>query len=111
MNAALTLSKRTAVAPVKLEPVMLTTVLSDEVNAHLAVYAENVVDEINGVKIKSLQDVADALKKPDVKKDFVVIKLLEKGRPLVLKRNLAEEAHPHIMQTYGIRADSYLGNE
>jgi hypothetical protein len=93
------------------EPVMLTTVLSDEVNTHLAVYAQSVVDEINGVKIRSLQDVAEALKKQDEKKDFVVIHLLEKGRPLVLKRALADEAHPHIMQTYGIPADSYLGNE
>jgi len=93
------------------EPVMLTTVLSDEVNTHLTPYAQSVVDEINGVKIRSLQDVADALKKEDVKKDFVVIKLIEKGRPLVLKRDLAEAAHPRIMQTYGIPEDAYLGNE
>jgi S1-C subfamily serine protease len=93
------------------EPVMLTTVLSDEVNTHLTPYAQSVVDEINGVKIRSLQDVAEALKKEDVKKGFVVIKLVEKGRPLVLKRDLAEAAHPRIMQTYGISEDSYLGNE
>ncbi|GEP42224.1 S1C family serine protease [Brevifollis gellanilyticus] len=93
------------------EPVMLTTVLSDEVNAHLTVYAQSVVDEINGVKIRELNDVAEALKKQDKKKDFVVITLLEKGRPVVLKRDLADAAHPHIMQTYGIPADSYLGNE
>jgi hypothetical protein len=93
------------------EPVMLTTVLSDEVNTHLTPYAQSVVDEINGVKIRSLQDVADALKKEDVKKGFVVIKLIEKGRPLVLKRDLAEAAHPRIMQTYGIPEDSYLGYE
>lgn len=93
------------------EPVMLTTVLTDEVNTHLAVYAQSVIDEINGVKIRSLQDVAEALKKQDAKKDFIVVKLIEKGRPLVLKRDLAESAHPRIMQTYGIPEDSYLGNE
>lgn len=93
------------------EPVMLTTVLTDEVNTHLAVYAQSVVDEINGMKIRSLQDVAEALKKQDDKKDFIVVKLIEKGRPLVLKRDLAETAHPRIMQTYGIPEDSYLGNE
>ena len=42
---------------------------------------------------------------------FVVIKLLEKGRPLVLKRDLAEAAHPRIMQTYNISEDAYLGAE
>ncbi|MCA1963600.1 MAG: trypsin-like peptidase domain-containing protein, partial [Prosthecobacter sp.] len=92
------------------EPVMLTTVLADEVNTHLTVYAQSVVDEINGVKIRSLQDVAEALKKED-KKGFVVVKLIEKGRPLVLKREVAEAAHPRIMKTYGIPEDSYLGNE
>jgi S1-C subfamily serine protease len=93
------------------EPVMLTSVLSDEVNTHFSVYAQSVIDEINGVKIRNLQDVAEALKKEGEKKEFVVIKLLEKGRPIVLKRDLAEAAHPRIMQTYGIPEDSYLGNE
>ncbi len=91
------------------EPVILTTVLTDEVNAYLAPYAQSVVDEINGVKIKSLKDVKDALAKKDAKEPFVVIKLLEKGRPLVLRRDLAEAAHPRIMQTYKILEDSYLG--
>ena len=93
------------------EPVLLTSVLSDEVNTHFSVYAQSVIDEINGVKIRNLQDVAEALKKEGEKKEFVVIKLLEKGRPIVLKRDLAEAAHPRIMQTYGIPEDSYLGNE
>lgn len=93
------------------EPVVLTSILADEVNTYLTPYAHSVVDEINGVKIKSLKDVKDALMKKDAKADFVVIKLLEKGRPLVLKRDLAEAAHPRIMQTYNIPADSYLGNE
>jgi S1-C subfamily serine protease len=93
------------------EPVVLTSILADEVNTYLTPYAQSVVDEINGVKIKSLKDVKDALMKKDAKADYVVIKLLEKGRPLVLKRDLAEAAHPRIMQTYNIPADSYLGNE
>lgn len=93
------------------EPVILTSVLTDEVNTHLAVYAHSVVDEINGMKIKSLKDVKEALSKKDVKESFVVIKLLEKGRPLVLKRDLAEAAHPRIMQTYNITEDAYLGDE
>ena len=93
------------------EPVLLTTVLTDEVNTHLAIYAQSVVDEINGMKIKSLKDVKEALAKKGEKEPFVVIKLLEKGRPLVLKRDLAEAAHPRIMQTYNISEDAYLGAE
>lgn len=90
------------------EPVILTSILADEVNTHLSPYAHSVVDEINGVKIQSLKDVRAALSKEE---KFVVIKLLEKGRPLVLRRDLAETAHPRVMQTYSIRDDAYLGLE
>lgn len=93
------------------EPVILTNVLADEVNTHLTPYAQSVVDEINGVKIRSLKDVRAALAQKDAKDPFVVIRLLEKGRPLVLRRDLAETAHPRIMQIYNIPADAYLGAE
>jgi len=66
---------------------------------------------VNGVKIKNLKDVAEALKKKEGDGKFVVIKLLEKNRPLVLKRDLADAAQPRILQTYGVREDSYLGDE
>jgi len=93
------------------EPVILTSILADEVNTHLTPYAHSVVDEINGVRIRSLKDVRDALAKAEDGGRFVVVKLLEKGRPLVLRRDLAETAHPRIMQTYSIRDDAYLGLE
>lgn len=91
------------------EPVVLTSVLPDEVNTWLAPYAQSIVDEINGVKIKSLRDVQAALAEKDGK--FIEIRLLEKNRPLVLKRELAEAAHARIMRTYNIPADSYMGDE
>lgn len=93
------------------EVIILTNVLPDEVNTYLTGFQHSIVDEINGVKIKSLKDVKDALAKKDAKEAFVNIKLLEKGRPLVLKRDLAETAHPRIMKTYNIIEDSYLGDE
>ncbi len=91
------------------EPVVLTNVLPDEVNTWITPYAHSVVDEINGVKIKSLKDVQTALAKKD--KPFIEIILLEKNRPLVLKRELAEAAHKRIMETYNIQEDTYLGDE
>jgi S1-C subfamily serine protease len=91
------------------EPVILTTVLADDVNTYLTPYAQSVVDEVNGVKIRTMNDLKAALAKRDEKSPFVVIKLLEKNRPLVLRRDLAEAAHPRIMQTYNIPQDSYLG--
>ena len=91
------------------EPVVLTTVLPDAVTTWLTPYAHSLVDEINGVKIKTLDDVKTALEKRD--ESFVEIRLHEKNRPLILKRATADAAHPRIMQTYNIQEASYLGDE
>lgn len=91
------------------EPVILTSVLPDEVNTFLTPYANGVVDEINGVKITRLSDVKTALAKKNGDEPFIVVKLLEVNRPLVLRRDLAESAHPRIMQKYNITEDAYLG--
>ena len=93
------------------EVIVLTAVLPDQVNSYLAGYQHGIVDEVNGVKIKTLKDLDEAIKKKDGDGKFVVIKLLEKNRPLVLKRELAEKAHAQIMQTYDVPKDSYLGQE
>jgi PDZ domain-containing secreted protein len=93
------------------EVVILTSILPDEVNSYLQGFQHSIVDEVNGVKIKSLKDLDAALKKKEGDGKFIVIKLLEKNRPLVLKRELADAAHPRIMQTYGVREDSYLKEE
>jgi S1-C subfamily serine protease len=93
------------------EVVVLTAILPDEVNSYLQGFQHSIVDEVNGVKIKTLKDVAEALKKKEGDGKFVVIKLLEKNRPLVLKRELADAAHPHIMQNYQVKEDSYLGDD
>lgn len=92
------------------EVVILTAILPDEVNSYLQGYQHSIVDEVNGVKIKTLKDVAEALKKKEGDGRFVVVKLLEKNRPLVLKRDLADAAHPVIMQKYNVREESNLGN-
>lgn len=93
------------------EVVILTTILPDEVNSYLQGYQHSIVDEVNGVKIKTMKDLAEALKKKEGDGKFVVIKLLEKNRPLVLKRELADAAHPVIMQKYDVSEESYLGDE
>ena len=93
------------------EVIILTSILPDEVNTFLTPFRHSIVDEINGVKIRTLADVKSALSEKGEKEGFVVIRLLDEGRPLVLKRDLAEIAHPRIMQTYNIRDDVYLGSD
>ncbi len=91
------------------EPVVLTNILPDEVTSYLKGGFPGIVEEINGVEIKRLADVKSALAKEGDKPGYVVIKLLNNGRPLVLKRSLAEQAQPRIMRNYNINEDSYLG--
>lgn len=93
------------------EVVVLTSILPDEVNSYLQGFQHSIVDEINGMKITTFKDVAEALKRKEGDGKYVVIKLLEKNRPLVLKRELAEGAHEHIMRTYQVKEDAYLGND
>ena len=91
------------------EVVVLTQVLPDEVNGYLQNEAPAIVDEINGVPIKTMKDIQRALAVKGTHPDFVEIKLYERGRPIVLKRSLAAEAQPRIMQNYHIGEASYLG--
>jgi S1-C subfamily serine protease len=90
------------------EVVLLTNVLPDEANSYIQSYAPAVIDEVNGVKIKTMNDLPAALAKAGEKPDYIVIKLYERNRPIVLKRSLAEEAHPRIMKNYSIPQASYL---
>lgn len=93
------------------EVVVLTAVLPDEANTYLKPYTEKVIDSINGKKIHTLQDVADAFK-DDVaeegKEDFHVIRALGEGRPLVIERAIAQDAHLRIMQKYNVNSDSRI---
>ena len=91
------------------EVVVLTQVLPDDVNSYVTNQAPGIVDEVNGTKIKNMKDLKAALAQKGDKPDFIHIQMYERGRPLVLKRTLAEEAHSRIMKNYSISQDSYLG--
>jgi len=93
----------------KPEPVVLTTVLPDAINTHVNGYVHSIVDEIDGRKITTLADCAAAL--DGAIGEFIVIKLVEQGRPVVLNRKAAKEAHQRIVQSYSIAEDRFLGEE
>ncbi|MGB3119421.1 MAG: trypsin-like peptidase domain-containing protein [Verrucomicrobiales bacterium] len=91
--------------------VVLTAVLPDEINTYLEGYVSHVVDSVNGQKIQRLQDIYDALKDGVAEKgheNFHVIRLLNEGRPLVLERNKAAEAHARILRKYNVSFDHYI---
>jgi hypothetical protein len=89
------------------EVVVLTTVLPDAINTHIASYAGSIVDEINGQKILRLKDLLPALEK-DPGNAFTVVKLRGQGRPLVLERAKVPGAQVRIMSKYSVREDHYV---
>ncbi len=89
------------------EIIIFSNVLPDPINTHVAGFTQSIVDEINGVKIRVLEDVSKAFEKSV---DFHVIRLLGNGRPIVLENSAVERARERIMQGYGIQEREYLGD-
>jgi S1-C subfamily serine protease len=87
------------------EIVILSNILSDPVNAYADEFRQAIVDTINGQKIRTLDDVAAALAKPE--KNYV-IEFLGESRPLVLEARAVAEARARIDTRYGIRKESNL---
>ncbi len=63
------------------EVIVLTNILPDPINTYLAPYRGNIVDEVNGKKIRTLDDLAKALAEPA---DRFVINMIGDGPPLML---------------------------
>ncbi len=89
------------------EVVVLTTVLPDAINSYLGGFEDSIVDEINGVRIRTLAEAHEALRSGDG--EFVVIKLLGNGRPIVIERARVDEAQRRIQEKYNVLRDHYLG--
>ena len=62
------------------EIIILTNILPDPINTYLTPFRSAIVDEINGQKIKTLQDLARAFEQPA---DRFVVKMIGDGPPLV----------------------------
>jgi S1-C subfamily serine protease len=88
--------------------ILLSNILPDPVNAYLSEFRYQIVDEINGHKIRTLADVASAF---DETSDFYTIKFVGASRPAVLQRTAVEEAKERIKDNYGVRLERNLGEE
>jgi S1-C subfamily serine protease len=87
------------------EIVILSTILSDPVNAYADEFAQAIVDKINGAKIKTLNDAAAAFAKPS---EYYAIEFLGDSRPLVLEAKAVEAAKERIRKRYGLRKEMNL---
>jgi hypothetical protein len=90
------------------EVIILTNVLPDPINTYLVPFRSSIVDEINGQKIGTLQDLARAFEQPA---DRFVVKVLGDGPPIVLDPKKVEEARERIKTRYNVLQEQNLDEQ
>lgn len=88
------------------EPIVLASILGDEVNANVAVRARALVDQINGVRIEKMEDVIRAFETNTNAYDTVVF-VSHQGFDC-LERAAVTKAKPRILEAYGLANDRRL---
>jgi S1-C subfamily serine protease len=87
------------------EVIILTNILPDPTNTYLAPYRASIVDEVNGKKIRKLDDLAAAFAE---KTDRFIVRMIGDGPPLVLDPKEVESARERIKSRYNVVAEQNL---
>jgi hypothetical protein len=90
------------------EVIILTNILPDPINTYQMPYRSSIVDEINGKKIGTLQDLARAFEQPA---DRFVVKMIGDGPPLVLDPKQVEAARERIKTRYNVVEEQNLDEQ
>jgi S1-C subfamily serine protease len=85
--------------------IVLTNILPDPINTYLSAYRGGIVDDINGKKIHTLDELAQALAQPA---DRFVINMIGDGPPLVLDPKQVEQARERIRTRYNVVREENL---
>lgn len=85
--------------------IVLTNILPDPINTYLAPYRWGIVDEINGQKIHTLDELAKAFSETP---ERFVIRMIGDGPPLVLDRNKVDQARERIKTRYNVIQEQNL---
>jgi hypothetical protein len=88
--------------------VILSSILTDQINTYLGAFTMSVIDEINDRKIKRIADVAAAFA---VSADRYVIRTIDDGLPIVIDAVNVEAARERIVRNYRVTSEQYLGPE
>jgi S1-C subfamily serine protease len=86
--------------------IVLSSVLSDEVNSYADQFKSQIVESINDVNIYSIEDVAKAFQQSSA--DFYKIKFMGETRILPIDAKKAQARHKLILEKYDIPSDAYL---
>ena len=85
--------------------IVLTNILPDPINTYLAPYRGAIVDEVNGKKVRTLDELAEAFAQGP---NQLVIRMIGDGPPLVLDRNKVESARERIKTRYNVAKEQNL---
>ena len=85
--------------------IVLANILPDPINSYLAPYRGGIVDEVNGKKIRTLDELAKAFAEAP---ERLVIRMIGDGPPLVLDRNKIEAARERIKARYNVAKEQNL---
>ena len=87
------------------EVIVLTNILPDPINTYLSPFRYSIVDEINGAKIRTLDDLAKAFSETP---ERFVVKMIGEGPPLVLDPKQVEAARARIKTRYNVVSEQNL---
>src|SRR4029453_14140177 len=85
--------------------IVLSNILPDPINTYLAPYRGGIVDEVNGKKIRTLDELATAFAESP---ERLVIRMIGDGPPLVLDRKQVEAARERIKARYNVLKEQNL---
>jgi S1-C subfamily serine protease len=85
--------------------IVLSNILPDPINTYLAPYRGAIVDEVNGKKIRTLDELANVFAQAP---ERLVIRMIGDGPPLVLDRNKVEAARERIKTRYNVVKEQNL---
>ena len=85
--------------------IVLANILPDPINTYLAPYRGGIVDEVNGKKIRTLDELANALTESP---EQLIIRMIGDGPPLVLNRSQIEAARERIKTRYNVLKEQNL---
>ena len=85
--------------------IVLTNILPDPINTYLSPYRGQIVDQINGKKVRTLEELSQILAQPA---DRFVIDMIGDGPPLVLDPKQVEAARDRIKTRYNVVREQNL---
>lgn len=84
-------------------PVVLATILSHEINADFNIRHRSILDEVNGKRIDSMQDLVEAVESHEG--EFHQFTFIQGRRVEALNREAANRATNEVLQTYRVPSD------